>query len=176
MIDENFWNEMKQKYPVAMENFCVWIDKYKKDHWWEQLFNQGTINTGNTYYKAPKYHELPNAMQFGIFIEFARTCVAVAYTKYEFPDTIEEYIERCMRELQDRLDKQWQSIDSVPAVEVLFEVKDDEGNVYKAMPIIKYFKKPPLISPQPVFTGFWRTQKEVPGKGNIIAWRYIIEK
>lgn len=72
LIKENFWNEMEQKYPKAMAHFNEWIDKYKTEHDWEQLFGEDPptgISEGN-WIKAPKYPELPIAMQFGIFIEW----------------------------------------------------------------------------------------------------------
>jgi hypothetical protein len=73
LTKENFWNEMEQKYPKAMKNFKEWIDKYKSEHDWGNLFNAGMYRDQYEWHPsttAPKYHELPIAMQFGIFLEW----------------------------------------------------------------------------------------------------------
>ncbi len=79
LTKENFWDEMEQKYPKAMAHFKQWIDQYKRDNNWGYVFNpEFTIKTiserGNfsslTHSWPPKYHELPIAMQFGIFTEY----------------------------------------------------------------------------------------------------------
>lgn len=60
LTKENFWNELYDKYPDKMKVFCSWVDEYKEKVNWEQLFG----NAGK------KYHDLPIAMQIGIFIQF----------------------------------------------------------------------------------------------------------
>lgn len=73
LTKENFWNEMKQKYPKAMDHFKKWINQYKFEHDWDDLFNGGWEREaygGIDRTEAPKYHELPIAMQFGIFLEY----------------------------------------------------------------------------------------------------------
>jgi hypothetical protein len=72
LTKENFWNEMKEKYPQAMERFCEWIDDYKRQVEWKKLFN-------TTYYPW-KFHDLPLAMQFGIWRQF----IAEVYGKPHF--------------------------------------------------------------------------------------------
>ncbi|MCW3111348.1 MAG: hypothetical protein JWQ09_5854 [Segetibacter sp.] len=76
LTKENFWDEMEQKYPKAMKHFKKWIDQYKTEHDWDYLFN-GNITHGVGFFtvkeqttESPKYHELPIAMQFGIFCEW----------------------------------------------------------------------------------------------------------
>lgn len=66
MTKEYCWDELMDKYPLGMKNFCSWIDKYKKQVNWDQVF---------AFDGAPKYHELPGAMQLGIFIEYVDTLV-----------------------------------------------------------------------------------------------------
>lgn len=73
---------MEQKYPKAMANFKTWIDRYKSEHDWDTLFNADFIKFTKEQKKGedlvqniissviPKYHELPIAMQFGIFMEY----------------------------------------------------------------------------------------------------------
>lgn len=84
LTKENFWDEMEQKYPKAMTHFKQWIDQYKSEHDWDKLFSTGffkfseektTTVVGELAQslivaQAPKYHELPIAMQFGIFTEY----------------------------------------------------------------------------------------------------------
>lgn len=66
LTKENFWNDLMEKYPEEMKLFCAWIDEYKKKVDWNNLF-ASTVNA-----KIPKYHDLPIAMQFGIFLQFAK--------------------------------------------------------------------------------------------------------
>lgn len=77
---ENFWNALMEKYPKGVQAFCDWIDEYKHKNDWDRLFNAGIeefsrgmmrgeiVEMGRT--RAPKYHDLPLAMQIGIYIEF----------------------------------------------------------------------------------------------------------
>ena len=68
LTKENFWNDLMVKYPTAMKIFCAWIDQYKKQVGWAELFDP----TGSKKDKdLPKYHDLPLAMQIGIFLQFA---------------------------------------------------------------------------------------------------------
>lgn len=92
LTKENFWNEMEQKYPKAMKHFLEWVNSYKEENSWNQLFNSGKVGSGTyksndgllitnyTDVLAPKYHELPIAMQFGILIEYMH------FSSYPFSD------------------------------------------------------------------------------------------
>lgn len=72
---ENFWNETYKTYPNACKLFCEWIDKYKKENKWDELFNNEERlepNINNPFYfNKMKYHDIPLSMQLGIFHEFA---------------------------------------------------------------------------------------------------------
>jgi hypothetical protein len=68
---ENFWNDAKARWPNATGNFCVWIDAYKEKHDWSRLFDF-KYNGGGPVMRY-KYHELPGAMQMGIFIEWVNS-------------------------------------------------------------------------------------------------------
>jgi hypothetical protein len=63
LTKENFWNEMMEKYPKSTKVFCEWIDEYKKEVDWVNLFNEH-LNI--------KFHDIPYAMQYGIWMEFCR--------------------------------------------------------------------------------------------------------
>lgn len=67
LTKENFFNEMKQKYPKAMDHFCVWIDQYKIRIGWANIFHGHMFQT-------PKYHDLPIAWQIGIFFQYMMEC------------------------------------------------------------------------------------------------------
>lgn len=72
LTKENFWNELMEHYPSEMDRFCKWIDEYKKRVEWEYLISSdphipaGPLNDR----KALKYHQIPIAMQVGIFLQF----------------------------------------------------------------------------------------------------------
>lgn len=92
---------MQAKYPKAMKVFSDWIDEYKKKNNWKRLFNGGVGIHDNDYpasdtvsiTSAPKYHDLPIALQLGIWNEFAETNGGVP-TRYQDALTaaIEEYL------------------------------------------------------------------------------------
>lgn len=71
LTKENFWNAIQEQYPVEMKMFCDWIDEYKKRVQWNMLFKHLPGYSGGAVgFKYPKYHDLPLAMQIGIFIQF----------------------------------------------------------------------------------------------------------
>jgi hypothetical protein len=73
---ENFWNELQIKYPDAMKIFCDWIDQYKNKVDWQKLFARRTFKISEEETSAEyenrisKFHEIPLAMQIGIWIEY----------------------------------------------------------------------------------------------------------
>ena len=67
LTKENTFDELQQLYPEGMKVFLAWIDEYKKANEWDKLFGDGM---GRFDRDAPKFHELPLAMQAGIFVEF----------------------------------------------------------------------------------------------------------
>ncbi len=56
---ENFWNALMAKYPKAVEHFCNWIDEYKNEVKWNDIFG-----------KNVKFHDLPFEMQNGIIARY----------------------------------------------------------------------------------------------------------
>lgn len=60
LTKQNFWNDLMEKYPDEVVKFCRWIDEYKDKHAWVLLFSGDQI----------KYHDLPIAMQIGIFTQY----------------------------------------------------------------------------------------------------------
>jgi len=83
LTKEEFWNDLADKYPKALKSFCDWIDQYKQEVNWNMLFNAGAISrTGDTL--APKFHELPFAMQQGIWIEYAKEILSEHFEQPEY--------------------------------------------------------------------------------------------
>lgn len=112
---ENFWNEMHQKYPLAMKDFCEWIDKYKESIKWKSLFNdhfkRGEIKGkgwGETEisFLHPKFHDLPLALQMGIWREYL--------DEHDFP--------RCKNEIENYLHAAEEGVHDV--AERLFDDED----------------------------------------------------
>jgi hypothetical protein len=66
LTKENFWNELAEYHPSAMDAFCKWIDEYKKRVDWSHLFY--TPHTPQN--RDIKFHDLPIEMQVGIFFQF----------------------------------------------------------------------------------------------------------
>lgn len=71
-----FWYALSTQHPLQMHDFRNWIDEYKRRVHWPQLFNTGDMmNYGrmvgdNISQHNPKFHDLPQAMQIGIFIQY----------------------------------------------------------------------------------------------------------
>ena len=72
LTKENFWIALYEKFPGEVQSFCDWIDAYKKRVGWNILFNSDSEyqNARGKNAPAPKYHDLPLAMQWGIFQQF----------------------------------------------------------------------------------------------------------
>ena len=102
---ETFWNEIMDKYPIGMERFCNWIDQYKLRVDWNSMF-AANENTDQLHSSKYKYHDLPLAMQVGIFIQYALETAdekrkvrrflneSVSdrdFTMQDFPDRIRNY-------------------------------------------------------------------------------------
>ena len=96
LTKENFWNALTEKYPEEMQKFGEWIDEYKERVDWDNLFN----GLKGPFTSSPKYHELPTAVQFGIFYQFTveneeydlfYQDVAVPKTMDDIKDCIEGY-------------------------------------------------------------------------------------
>lgn len=74
----NFWQAVEVLYPKATAYFKLWVDGYKADNDWDDLFNDHDmdknrdIDFGNATYscQSPKFHDIPFAMQMGIFTQF----------------------------------------------------------------------------------------------------------
>lgn len=63
-----FTKEWLKKYPKASKVFCDWIDKYKSEVDWVNLFNGRALGLASIV--APKFHDIPIDMQRGIIARF----------------------------------------------------------------------------------------------------------
>ena len=82
MTKADFWDGIQSEYPEGMAEFNAWIEEFRRRADWEILFNCGhetNYGPGDRYewpYKSnysrhyPRFHNLPNAMQIGIFIQY----------------------------------------------------------------------------------------------------------
>jgi len=65
---ENTWNDIKQNYRVAFDNFQEWLNNYKEENDWDELFK-------NQFFRASKenqvsFYDIPLDMQIGILMRF----------------------------------------------------------------------------------------------------------
>lgn len=92
LTKENFWNSIETKYPQAFEIFSRWIDEYKKEIGWNQLFGDaifdGSNEDENNYEDRdpPKFHELPWEFQTGVMARFALECLHSDPKIIPYPD------------------------------------------------------------------------------------------
>jgi hypothetical protein len=103
-LEMDYFRVLKDKYPLGMQVFLDWIDEYKKAINWKSLFNAGhSTQPGLSNSKqtvAPKYHELPGAMQVGIFIEFMKQRGGCEYEVDLFVYSLREEFENMAKMLQ----------------------------------------------------------------------------
>lgn len=73
LTKENFWNDLHDRYPGAVDHFCKWIDQYKEEVGWKHLFHERYFN-GTDFFNNPdeiiKFHHIPFDMQVGIIIRY----------------------------------------------------------------------------------------------------------
>lgn len=69
IITKAFWDELHKTYEIDVEYFYNWIDKYKKTIGWNALYRPLTSG-GARGFSYPKFHDMPTAIQFGIFLQF----------------------------------------------------------------------------------------------------------
>lgn len=94
LTKENFWNEIMEKWPGEMNEFCYWINEYKKKVGWNVLFD---IYDTDPKHIGIKYHDLPIAMQIGIFYQFTME----TSRRYAFIIEEEDSIERVAENIKE---------------------------------------------------------------------------
>lgn len=120
LTKENFWNDLKERYPQAMDMFSNWIDKYKEEVGWDKLFYNrcsqpildGDMNLVEWKQRAIKFHDLPFEMQNGILARFDIECfhgVLTGKGKAMYENQRGSYLSgftSLFADLQKQLDKQ----------------------------------------------------------------------
>lgn len=75
---ENFWKNVELAFPDAFKVFSEWIDKYKEEVGWHELFaTTGRLSVYSQPAKYPKeikFHDLPFEFQNGILARFDIEC------------------------------------------------------------------------------------------------------
>lgn len=108
----NFWDDIFKKYPDACKLFCDWIDKYKKEIGWDELF--ANIVQRDSAYRTPKFHEVPFEFQNGIIARFDIECFNGLLTgkgKFVYEKNRDDYVKGftdLFADLQNQLNKQKQ--------------------------------------------------------------------
>jgi hypothetical protein len=96
-----------EKWPEGLKVFTDWINQYKIENNWMGLFNDSEGLSVATYEgvsverKAPKYHDLPGAMQLGIFVEFMQDRGGCEYVCDLFTLDLYEELEELLPMLQE---------------------------------------------------------------------------
>lgn len=94
LTKENFWNEIKERYPEAVDHFCTWIDGYKKEVGWNDLFGE-----------IFKFHNLPFDMQNGIISRFDLECYNGKLKAAEILAAEPSRMRDLFKDLQDKIIK-----------------------------------------------------------------------
>lgn len=74
LTKDNFFDKLKPEHPIGVATFDKWIDDYKVAVEWNRIFKCHQ-DVYNKVVCDVKFHDLPYAMQFGIFVEFAMQMV-----------------------------------------------------------------------------------------------------
>lgn len=65
LTKENFFDEVYDAYPDAVDHFWKWFAEYKTEIGWDQLFGNHTLLVGHT-----NFSDIPFEMQNGIIARF----------------------------------------------------------------------------------------------------------
>jgi hypothetical protein len=110
---QNFWDELYAKYPQAVELFYKWIDKYKVEIGWDELFYNKFVDDENGITdRRIKFNDLPFEMQNGILARFDIECLhgiqtGLGKARYEKnrPHYVQGFV-NLFADLQQQLNKQ----------------------------------------------------------------------
>jgi len=103
LTKENYWDDVRVCYPDALKLFCNWIDKYKEEIGWKELFGDKL-----------KFHDMPFEFQNGVIARFDIECFNGVFTgkgKAVYEGNRDLYLagfEKLFNDLQNMLQKQKQ--------------------------------------------------------------------
>jgi len=80
LTKEKFWSPLEELNEEGLKKFYLWIDDIKRRNNWQQLFNYGSPHYSKQGWHNPKFHELPSAMQFGIFLQYVSETTPLAFS------------------------------------------------------------------------------------------------
>lgn len=126
---ENFFNGIKDQYPLAHHLFLAWIDEWKKSVGFNYLVNpafesrhiSGHAETRLTADTPTKFHDLPFDMQYGVFVKFLTSCHYREF-KLEMP-FMRGLLTECFRVLEYKI--QSGKLDKPKEYDWAFEAKMD---------------------------------------------------
>lgn len=108
LTKENFWDATMKQFPKATKEFCQWIDKYKEAVNWNGIFGEHETRDTDTGKIvscgfAPKFHNIPYAMQQGIWIEFVNQNLHQYFEQpeYSYSGDLEEDIKTVFSEIEE---------------------------------------------------------------------------
>jgi hypothetical protein len=110
LTKENFWDFLMVRYPIQVRYFYEWLDEYKKRVDWKDIFNgidEEDLKGEDPYEHKPvlatDYYNLPIAMQFGIFMQFAaetRSKNGLCLTLKDNVNSFDEFSEAVQRSIK----------------------------------------------------------------------------
>lgn len=109
-LTKAFWDYQAQIYPEMMKEFGAFCDNYKDDNDWDGLFNAGWSKgysqashfIGQTQTVAPKIHDLPDAMQMGIFMAWQASKDPDPMFDAEVEEWKTIYVTEVLKELEEQ--------------------------------------------------------------------------
>jgi hypothetical protein len=111
LTKEGFWVPLEREYPKAMAVFKAWIDEYKIAVDWDDLFisqNKFGVDSYKMIYPNDiKFHDLPDAMQVGIYLQYSlqssHEFIRLMSHLWDFNDVgriIQYHLQKCEDELK----------------------------------------------------------------------------
>ena len=91
-MNKEFWNRLQRDYPRTVPVLLKWVGEYKRANDWDELFDNPHRWRGAAKKNTIYFTDLPDAMQVGIFIEYAGT-TSSHFPRSEGRHHIREWIE-----------------------------------------------------------------------------------
>lgn len=109
-LTKAFWDYQAEVHPEMMKEFRAFCDNYKDDNDWNKLFNAGWSRgysqaahfIGEAQTVAPKIHDLPDAMQMGIFMAWQATKDEDPIVAGGIDEGVLAYITDVLQELEEQ--------------------------------------------------------------------------
>ncbi len=101
LTKENFFNAISDKYPFAHIVFLEWIDEQKEELHWNEIFNSNSDYQDNLGKNAPapKFHNLPFELQFGLLSKLLCKKDRLRLLQYDL-----EFVKRHLEDMYSTID------------------------------------------------------------------------